>query len=167
MDAKKLIPLTTLLLLILAAAFVLGGCSALLPRFPTPVSMESIHTAAAKTVVAQATLSAGETAVAQLTQMASGGLPSPAGPTEINLTATWLALTPSASASLPPSATPPTERHADSYIHSHTANANPAYAHPPGVRAAHPGAAALRRGAVCHRRDRAGWHSLQPGGAVH
>src|SRR5512139_1056568 len=103
MDAKKLIPLTTLLLLIVA----LSGCSVFLPKFPTPVSMESIHTAAAKTVIAQATLSAGETAVAQLTQMASGGIPSVEGPTALPLTEIPTLVPPSAT--LPPSATfPPT-----------------------------------------------------------
>ena len=83
MDAKKLLPTLAFLLLALAVALAMSGCSAFLPRFPTPVSMESIHTAAAQTVIAQATLSAGETAVAQLTQMASGGLPSPAGVAEL------------------------------------------------------------------------------------
>jgi hypothetical protein len=96
MKTKKALRTLPFILLIL----VLSGCTAFLPKFPTPVSMESIHTYAAQTVIAQATLAAGETAVALLTQMAgSGGIPSPAGPT---------ALPPTESPTIPPpSATPP------------------------------------------------------------
>jgi hypothetical protein len=105
MDAKRnpLLHARTLVLLILVLA--LSGCSALFPRIPTPISQASIHTAAAQTVMAHATLSAGQTAVAQLTQMAgSGGIPSPAGPTAIPLTEIP---TVAASTVVPPSATPP------------------------------------------------------------
>lgn len=92
MNARKVLPILILLL-----ALSMSGCSAFLPLFATPVSMEAIHTYAAQTVIAQATLSAGQTAVAQLTQMAgSGGLPSP--------TSTLVSVIPTL---VPPSVTPP------------------------------------------------------------
>jgi hypothetical protein len=114
MDAKRdpfhLLRNLALGLLILA----LSGCSALFPRIPTPISQASIHTAAAKTVMAHATLSAGQTAVAQLTQMAgSGGIPSQASPTALPVTEIPTLMPPTATLAptatlIPPTPVPPT-----------------------------------------------------------
>lgn len=61
---------------LLLFAFVLltlgvSACFPFAPRIEDPVTTEYIHTSAAATIVAEATLSAGNTAVAQLTQMAA------------------------------------------------------------------------------------------------
>jgi len=74
MNASKNL-LRTMTLLV-ALAVVLSACFTGTPRIYEPGDENAIYTAAAQTVVAQATLSAGQTAVAQLTQMAQGGIPS-------------------------------------------------------------------------------------------
>lgn len=61
------LPAAALLLIALAAS----ACFPYSPRIEDPITTEFIHTAAAKTIVAEATLSAGNTAVAQLTQIAA------------------------------------------------------------------------------------------------
>jgi hypothetical protein len=70
---KSLLRIVTILL---ALAVTLSACFTGTPRIYDPGDENAIYTAAAQTVVAQATLSAGQTAVAQLTQMAQGGVPS-------------------------------------------------------------------------------------------
>lgn len=62
--------------ILMALAATLSACFTGTPRISGPSDESAIYTAAAQTVVAQATLSAGQTAVAQLTQMAQGGIPS-------------------------------------------------------------------------------------------
>lgn len=72
----RIIPvIKPLLLFFLLLAVVSSACRLETVRQIEPQGPGAIYTAAAQTVVAQATLSAGQTAVAQLTQMA-GGLPS-------------------------------------------------------------------------------------------
>jgi hypothetical protein len=51
---------------VLSLLFVLAACASITPT-PEPINPEAIYTAAAQTVEARLTLSAGETAVAQLT----------------------------------------------------------------------------------------------------
>ncbi|MFM8322872.1 MAG: NBR1-Ig-like domain-containing protein [Chloroflexota bacterium] len=67
MDRKKTYPIFVLLTL---AALLLGACMPLAAC--RPADGQAIYTAAAQTIVAQMTLSAGETAVAQLTSIAGG-----------------------------------------------------------------------------------------------
>ncbi len=89
MNTKKHLKL--LIYFLLAGAFGLTACKTFLPSQSEP-SVDALYTAAAQTVIAQATQSAGETAVVQLTQ-ASGGMATATDiPTSTSLppTATWL-----------------------------------------------------------------------------
>lgn len=58
----------------LAIALVSTACLQF-SKIEAPLDENAIHTAAAQTIVAQSTLAAGKTAIAQLTQMGSGGQP--------------------------------------------------------------------------------------------
>ena len=98
----------------LLSFLTLSGCSAFWSLIPTPVSQESIHTAAARTVEAQLTLSAGQNAIAQLTAMAgSGGMPSPTGTITASVTEIPTLQVPSetpfpTATAIPPTPIPPT-----------------------------------------------------------
>jgi hypothetical protein len=117
MDAKMKFPRPLRLFALLLSILALSGCVLFPQVIPTPPSMESIHTAAWQTVMAQATLDAGATAVAQLTQMAgAGGFPSPTplppteSPTAIPPSATlpFIPPTPMPPTPIPPTRLPPT-----------------------------------------------------------
>jgi Ig-like domain from next to BRCA1 gene len=106
-----------LMLLVVLGAVGLSACIATISEpTPTPPGAEAIFTAAAQTVIAQATLSAGETAIAQLTQIAQGSaIPTTAVPTPTAPAATQTVASPTLPAptstatntSVPPSPTSP------------------------------------------------------------
>ncbi|HSQ26572.1 MAG TPA: NBR1-Ig-like domain-containing protein [Anaerolineales bacterium] len=88
---------------LLAIAFGLTACKTFLPSQSEP-DVNALYTAAAQTVIAQATQSAGETAIAQVTQIGVASATVTNTPTDISLEATNTSLPPTATW-LPPTAT--------------------------------------------------------------
>lgn len=104
---------TILIFLIILGALGLSACDLTISMpTQTPSDMNAIYTSAAQTVIAQATLSAGETAIAQLTQLAQTTAtntqvpPTPTVPTPTEPTPTVPTSTPT-NTPVPPTPTSP------------------------------------------------------------
>jgi hypothetical protein len=140
---RKSQTLKLLIIPVLIAAVVGGACLPTASLLPEPSGPGDIYTAAAQTVIAGATLSAGETAVIQLTQMAGASC---------HHACVYRAHTIHRAATAPPV---PSLRAADATCaaaHRHLATA---VATNPTARAT---PTALRLGAVRRRHQHSGWH---------
>jgi hypothetical protein len=110
------IKLFYLILIGALCGLALAGCNGLIPVGPETDDTSALYTQAAETVIAKLTLEAGQSAIAKLTEIASGedSTPPTASPTTpvdspVPATATATAFptdTPQPTATLPPTATP-------------------------------------------------------------